>query len=153
MNILIFTPLSFSKAINGIWSFFFWVNVGDKSRWQTELLNLWEECYQWKFKSGISLISPLRKTFAIPTYASLSGLSIVTVSFICCLQLSWFSIDGEPFEAKSITISLLPNKLHFFFIPNKTQHSWDNILLMANPWDMWHWIKNTEWLPFNKVYY
>ncbi|XP_020619871.1 acylglycerol kinase, mitochondrial-like isoform X2 [Orbicella faveolata] len=38
-------------------------------------------------------------------------------------ELSWFSIDGEPFEAKSITISLLPNKLHFFFIPNKTQHS------------------------------
>ena len=33
------------------------------------------------------------------------------------LQVSWFSIDGEPFEAKTITISLLPQKLHFFFTP------------------------------------
>ncbi|XP_078370614.1 acylglycerol kinase, mitochondrial-like [Oculina patagonica] len=36
-------------------------------------------------------------------------------------KLSWFSIDGEPFEAKTITISLLPNKLNFFFIPNEIQ--------------------------------
>ncbi|XP_044170381.1 acylglycerol kinase, mitochondrial-like isoform X1 [Acropora millepora] len=32
-------------------------------------------------------------------------------------KVSWFSIDGEPFEAKTITISLLPQKLHFFFTP------------------------------------
>lgn len=34
-------------------------------------------------------------------------------------KLSWFSIDGEPFEAKAITITLLPKKLHFFFNPLK----------------------------------
>ncbi|PFX19464.1 Acylglycerol kinase, mitochondrial [Stylophora pistillata] len=36
-------------------------------------------------------------------------------------KLSWFSIDGEPFEAKAITITPLPNKLHFFFNPHKIQ--------------------------------
>ncbi|XP_027050821.1 acylglycerol kinase, mitochondrial-like [Pocillopora damicornis] len=38
-------------------------------------------------------------------------------------KTSWFSIDGEPFEARAITITLLPNKLQVFFNPHKILES------------------------------
>ncbi|XP_068701793.1 acylglycerol kinase, mitochondrial-like [Montipora foliosa] len=38
-------------------------------------------------------------------------------------KVSWFSIDGEPFEAKAITINLLSQKLHFFFNPDNIKES------------------------------
>lgn len=45
-------------------------------------------------------------------FTAKTSIIIIIVFFF---QVTWFSIDGEPFEAKTITISLLPQKLHFFF--------------------------------------
>lgn len=109
---------------------------------ETKLLSIW---YFWfKFFGGSGNLRFLLRENWIPLLV-LSFLSklinnlssyIVNGSFICPLQLSWFSIDGEPFEARAITISLLPNKLHFFFIPNEIQKSWGTV--MVGKWDVQH---------------
>ena len=53
----------------------------------------------------------------ITSYVFLFSISSDAFCLFVLRQVSWFTIDGETFQARPITVTLMPNKLKLFYSP------------------------------------